>query len=95
MANVVLASALTRHLPDASSSGEITLQTCGGTLREALDEVFARYPSLRGYVLDEHGGVRHHVAIFIDGGALADKAHPQASVSPATEIYIMQALSGG
>lgn len=95
MAKVVLASALTRHLPDASGPGEVALQTRGTTLTEALDEVFVRYPALRGYVLDEHGGVRHHVAMFIDGTALADKAHPQGAVSQSTEIYIMQALSGG
>jgi len=95
MAKVVLASALTRHLPDASGPGEVALRTQGQTLTAAFDEVFARYPNLRGYVLDEHGGVRHHVAIFIDGTALTDKAHPQAAVSQSTEIYIMQALSGG
>lgn len=95
MAKVVIASALTRHLPGASGLGEVALQTQGATLTEALGEVFARYPALRGYVLDEHGGVRHHVALFIDGTALADKANPQAAVSQSTEIYIMQALSGG
>ncbi len=95
MAKVVLASALTRHLPDASGAGEIALHAPGTTLSEAFDAMFARYPTLRGYVFDERGGVRHHVAIFIDGTALADKAHPRAALSPSTEIYIMQALSGG
>src|SRR5258708_18032190 len=93
MAKVVLASALTRNITDVPAAGEVALQTNGATLTDALEEIFARYPSLRGYVLDEHGGVRHHVAIFVDGTALSDKAHPQAAVSQSTEIYIMQALS--
>ncbi|TLY51617.1 MAG: MoaD/ThiS family protein [Gammaproteobacteria bacterium] len=95
MAKVVLASALTRHLPDVSTPGEVALQTHGATLTEALGEVFVRYPALRSYILDEHGGVRRHVAIFVDGIALSDKAHPQAALTQSTEIYIMQALSGG
>ena len=57
--------------------------------------MFARYPNLRGYVLDEHGGVRHHVAVFVDGTAIADKRHPTQALRADSEIYVMQALSGG
>ena len=67
MARVVLASALSRWLPASAGrpSREIALDVPGARLDEALDAVFARYPNLRGYVLDEHGGVRHHVAVFM------------------------------
>ena len=97
MARVVLASALSRWLPAAagSPSREIALDVPGARLDEALDGVFARYPNLRGYVLDEHGGVRHHVALFVDGTAIADKRHPNQALSDRSEIYVMQALSGG
>ena len=97
MARVVLASALARWLPDnaGSPSREIALEVPGARLSEALDGVFARYPNLRGYVLDEHGGVRHHVAVFVDGTAIADKRHPAQALRADSEIYVMQALSGG
>lgn len=96
MSRVVFASALTRWLdPATAGPGEIALDATGGTLTAALDAVFARHPKLRGYVLDEHGGVRHHVAIFIDGTAIADKHRLDIPVSQSTEIYILQALSGG
>jgi hypothetical protein len=29
--------------------------------------------TLRGYVLDEHGSVRHHVAVFVDGQSIVDR----------------------
>ncbi len=74
---------------------EIALEVPGARLNEALDGVFARYPNLRGYVLDEHGGVRHHVAVFVDGIAIADKRHPAQALRADSEIYVMQALSGG
>lgn len=96
MPRVVLASALTRWLdPAAAGLGEIALDAAGDTLVAVLDAVFARHPKLRGYVLDEHGGVRHHVAIFIDGTAIADKHRLDIPVSQNTEIYVLQALSGG
>lgn len=96
MPKVVLAAALTRWLaPATAGPGEIALDTAGSTLAAALDAVFAHHPKLRGYVLDEHGGVRHHVAIFIDGTAIADKHSLGIPVAQSTEIYILQALSGG
>jgi hypothetical protein len=97
MARVVLASALARWLPASARSPtcEIVLDVPGTRLDEALDGVFARYPNLRGYVLDEHGGVRHHVAVFVDGTAIADKRHPAQGLRTDSEIYVMQALSGG
>jgi sulfur carrier protein ThiS len=97
MARVVLASALARWLPAAAGnpSQEVALEVPGTRLDEVLDGVFAQHPNLRGYVLDELGGVRHHVAVFVDGTAIDDKRHPSQSLDNNSEIYVMQALSGG
>jgi molybdopterin synthase sulfur carrier subunit len=97
MARVVLASALTRWLPpaEAAAGGEVALCVSGARLDQVLDALFARYPGLRGYVLDERGTVRHHVAVFIDGHALRDKSDLSAALREESEVYVMQALSGG
>jgi sulfur carrier protein ThiS len=97
MARVVLASALSRWLPEtqAAGSGEVALELGGDTLADVLQSLFARHPGLRGYVLDERGTVRHHVAVFVDGDAIRDKSRHDQPVRDGTEIYIMQALSGG
>lgn len=91
---IVLASALARWLPPGS--GEPRLRVTGATVRDALEAAFAQQPALRGYVLDEQGSLRHHVAVFIDGRALRDKTDlAAASVAADAEIYLLQALSGG
>ncbi len=96
MAQVVLAPALTRWLPpDQRPSGELRMQAAGADVDAALRTVFQHYPVLRGYVLDEHAAVRHHVAIFIDGEPMRDKRDLRQPVEDASEIYVMQALSGG
>ena len=97
MARVVLASALTRWLPPAlaGAGGEVALDCAGATLAAVLDALFAAHPRLRGYVLDEHGTVRHHVAIFVDGQAIRDKTDLEFTLGATTEVYVMQALSGG
>jgi sulfur carrier protein ThiS len=97
MAKVVLASALARWLPDASDrpAGEVALEVAGTSLREVLDGVFDRHPALRGYVVDEQGSVRHHVAVFVDGDAIRDKRNLAQPLGERAEVYVMQALSGG
>lgn len=98
MARIVLASALSRWLPESAAvagARDVSLDVSGERLDQALDTLFEAYPKLRGYVLDEHGAVRHHVAIFVDGTAIADKQRPNQALGANAEIYIMQALSGG
>lgn len=95
MVHLVLASALARWLPAGSADSELILDVNGDTLGSALEDVFLRHPGLRGYVLDELGRLRHHVAVFVDGDALPHRdalAHPLASGARA---HLMQALSGG
>ena len=75
MPRVVLASGLARWLQPAGAgpSRELALDVDGATLVATLESLFTRHPVLRGYVLDEHGRVRHHVAVFIDGQSITDK----------------------
>ena len=67
----------------------------GTTVRESLDAAFDRYPLARGYVLDEHGVLRQHMAIFVDGTPVADRRALSDPVPASAEILVMQALSGG
>lgn len=67
----------------------------GGTVREVLDEVFSTNERARGYVLDEHGAVRKHMIIFINGTMIRDRQSLSDTVLPDAEVYVMQALSGG
>jgi sulfur carrier protein ThiS len=67
----------------------------GSTAREALEQAFARYPQVRGYVLDDHGFLRQHMAVFINGQASADRKGLGDAVRDTDEIVVMQALSGG
>ena len=67
----------------------------GATVRECLQAVFAEHAALRGYVLDDQGEVRPHVVIFVDGAAVQDRSGLSDAVKPDSEVFVMQALSGG
>jgi molybdopterin synthase sulfur carrier subunit len=89
MARVSFTSALQRFLPAPSAQVE------GGTVGAALAEVFATRSVLRGYVLDDQGALRRHVAVYINGEPVRDRVRLTDPVGPQDEIYVFQALSGG
>jgi hypothetical protein len=84
---------LTSHLRRIAPAGPIQVEAA--TLGAALDAYFAAAPKVRTYILDDQGRLRRHVAVFIDGELLVDKKDLGRSVAPSSEIYVMQALSGG
>ena len=65
------------------------------TLREALDAAFRVNPRLRGYVLDEQGHLRPNVVAFIDGRRSRDRVAQSDALGADSEVYVLQALSGG
>jgi hypothetical protein len=50
---------------------------------------------VRDYVLDEQGHVRRHVHIYVDGQRISDRERLSDPVTPVSEIFVLQALSGG
>ncbi len=67
----------------------------GETVGEALAAVFADNPRLRHYLLDERGAVRQHVTIFVDDAPTRDRITLSDKVDADSEIFVLQALSGG
>ncbi len=70
-------------------------EVSGATVREALDNYFSAYDQARGYVLDDQGKLRQHMAIFIDGNQLQDRDSLSDPVDPDAVLDLVQALSGG
>lgn len=89
MAVVAFTQNLQRHVECPS------LEAPGATVAEVLEQAFAARPRLRGYVVDERGVLRKHMVIFVDGAQIVDRDHLSDPVGPSSEIYVMQALSGG
>jgi len=70
-------------------------QVGGSTLREALEAYFHTNEPARGYVLDDQGKLRKHMAAFIDGIQISDRDGLSDEVRPDSTIDMFQALSGG
>jgi len=89
VARVRFTSHLVRHRPAPM------IEAAGATVAEVLAAGLAGDDLLRSYVLDEQGRLRKHVAIYLDGTVIADRLRLSDPVAPQSEIYVLQALSGG
>ena len=89
MPTVTFPPNLRRHLDAAGARVE------GESVRAVLEAVFSGRPELRGYLLDDQGGLRRHVAVFVDGRRVHDTRGLSDPVGPASEVCVVQALSGG
>lgn len=89
MARVVFTTNLRRHVDCP------TVDVSGGNVREVLDEVFALNEKLRHYVLDDQSALRKHMTILVDGARIKDRQGLSDTVTPLSEVYVLQSLSGG
>lgn len=89
MAKVFFTSNLRRHVECSSMEAE------GVTVAQVLAQVFAAQDRLGAYVLDDQGALRKHMTILVDGLRIGDLDKLTDPVKPTSEVWVMQALSGG
>ncbi|PRF44254.1 MoaD/ThiS family protein [Burkholderia multivorans] len=89
MAHLFFAASIQRHIETPERDVD------AHSLSEALDAVFREQPRLRGYIVDDQGALRKHLAVFIDGRPIRDRQRLSDALAPDSRVYVVQALSGG
>lgn len=89
MAKVVFTLNIQRHVTCPE------MDVSGSTVRAVLEGVFAANPKARGYVLDDQGALRRHMAVLVDGRLIKDRVHLLDAVVPSSTVSVYQSLSGG
>ena len=86
MAVVTLRAPL-RERADGAAQHRVT----GATVGEAVRELEGRFPRIVGWILDEHGRVRPHVNVFVNG----ERRREDAPLAPDDSVQILPSISGG
>jgi molybdopterin synthase sulfur carrier subunit len=73
------------------AGGEAQHDVRGAVVSELLRALEEQRPELRGWILDEHGRVRRHINVFVNG----DYAQAGDSIEPGDRVEILPAISGG
>ena len=89
MAKVTFTANLMRHVDCPS------VEAPGATVRQVLAGVFSENPRLKTYVVDEQFSLRRHMGIIVDGEIVLDRKKLSDAVRADSEVYVLQALSGG
>jgi molybdopterin converting factor small subunit len=67
------------------------LRLDGTSVGEVLRELERLHPRIAGWVLDEHGRVRTHVNVYLDG----ERVREDAAVEPGSTLHVLPSISGG
>jgi molybdopterin synthase sulfur carrier subunit len=63
----------------------------GSSVVALLRELEREHPATTGWILDESGAVRRHIAVFVNG----ELGDPDTEVAPDDRVDVLPALSGG
>ena len=75
--------------------GAKSLQASGGTVRQVLDDIEARFPGFKERVIDQNGSVKQFVTIFINGEDVRFMQDLDTPVKDGDQLSILPAVAGG
>ena len=73
------------------AGGEAEQRVEGGSVLAVLRELEQRHPKMRGWILDEQGGVRRHVNVFVNG----EMTREDTPVESQDRVHVLPSITGG
>ena len=75
--------------------GVATVDLRANDLAEAINEMNRRYPGLAYRILDDQGGLRRFVNVFVNDESVSHRAPREVPLHPGDEVTILPSLAGG
>jgi molybdopterin converting factor small subunit len=67
----------------------------GSTILELLENLLARYPSLKPHLLDKKGELRRHFNIFVNGTHISELNGIDTPLREDDKVILMASAAGG
>jgi len=90
--------AVTVRLPGAlrdAVGGETKIQASGTTLADVFADIDRRHPGFRGRVLDDQGGIRSYVNVYVGDADARGSGGLDTAVPDGSEVMVIPAMAGG
>jgi sulfur-carrier protein len=76
------------------TGGQATLEASGGTVRELLDDLAARYPALGERILSD-GELARFVNVYVEGEDVRTRDGLDTAVHNGATVILLPAMAGG
>ena len=73
----------------AGGSSDVELE--GSSLLTVLRSLETEHPKIVGWVLDEHGRIRRHVNVFVNG----EMTREDLPLGPEDRVHVVPSITGG
>lgn len=74
---------------------EEVVETKAGTIGGAIEELQTRYPGIRERLIDETGGVRRFVNVYVNEEDIRFLQNQDTPIKDGDEVSIIPAIAGG
>jgi molybdopterin synthase sulfur carrier subunit len=78
----------------SETDGEREVEASGRTVRELLDDLMGRFPSLREQLLDEQE-LAPFVNVYVEGEDVRTKDGLETAVEESSTVILLPAMAGG
>ena len=79
----------------ASAGGNKQVELAGSSVGEVVDALVAQYPSLRGQLLADDGGLNRFVNVYVNGQDVRYLDGLATAVAERDEVRLLPAMAGG
>ena len=76
------------------TQGAREVEASGGTVRELLDDLTARFPALRGKLIED-AELAPFVNVYVEGEDVRTKNGLETSVDESSTVILLPAMAGG
>jgi molybdopterin converting factor small subunit len=76
------------------TQGAREVEASGGTVRELLDDLTARFPALRGQLIEDEE-LAPFVNVYVEGEDVRTKNGLETSVDESSTVILLPAMAGG
>ena len=77
------------------TNNEELVEVNGGTIGAVINELQGRFPGIKERLLDENGGVRRFVNVYLNEEDIRFLKNQETAVNNGDEISIIPAIAGG
>lgn len=77
------------------TNNEEVVEVKAGTVGEAINELQTRFPGIKERLLDDAGGIRRFVNVYVNEEDIRFLQNQQTSLKDGDEVSIIPAIAGG